>query len=531
MKSENRKTLLLVEDEVLIAMAKQQELEKYGYNVIHVNTGEKAVSMTSENHNIDLILMDIDLGKGIDGPEAAETILRDHDIPILFVSSHAEPEVVEKTEKITSYGYVVKSSSITVLDASIKMAFKLFNANMKIEESDKRQKTMLSNISDVISIIGVDGIMKYKSPNIEKWFGWQPEDLVGTSGWHNVHPDDLEVIQKAFATLLESDDSTITMEYRYKCKNGTFIPIELTATNLTKDPLINGVLLNYRDISERLMAENKIREKDIQFRKLSANMPDLIYQFTRRVDGSYYVPIASEGIKNIFGCSPEDVIDNFEPISRVLYPEDSERVIRDIEYSANNLSCFTCEFRVQIPGKPIQWIYSRSAPEQLPDGSITWYGFNSDITERKQVEELLEASEERYRGLYENSPLGYQSLDKEGCFVEANLTLCNSLGYAHDEMIGKWFGDFLAPESVEVFKINFPKFKEKGKIHAVPFDMIAKDGHAFSVEIEGEIGHDRFGHFKQTHCVIQDVTERKQKDKALKLSMFSVNNSRDAMYF
>lgn len=72
--------------------------------------------------------MDIGLGPGLDGTEVAEIIFKNRDIPIVFLSSHTEPEIVAKTEKITSYGYVVKGSGNTVLDASIKMAFKLFDA-------------------------------------------------------------------------------------------------------------------------------------------------------------------------------------------------------------------------------------------------------------------------------------------------------------------------------------------------------------------------------------------------------------------
>ncbi|NQV51454.1 MAG: PAS domain S-box protein [Candidatus Marinimicrobia bacterium] len=164
------------------------------------------------------------------------------------------------------------------------------------------------------------------------------------------------------------------------------------------NPMLNdkneivGATALARDITERKRAEEQIREKDIQFRKLSANLPDLIFQFTRRPDGSYYVPIASEGIKNIFGCSPEDVLEDFTPIGNVIYPEDAERVINDIEYSAKHLTFFTCEFRVQIPGKAIQWILSRSTPEKLDDGSITWYGFNADITLNKQAEKEIAAS-------------------------------------------------------------------------------------------------------------------------------------------
>ena len=150
----------------------------------------------------------------------------------------------------------------------------------------------------------------------------------------------------------------------------------------------------FQDISELKIAEEKVRQKDIQFRKLSSNVSDMIFQFCRKPEGTYYVPIASEGIRNIFGCTPEDVLEDFSPISRVIYPEDVARVISDIEFSAKHLTYFTCEFRVQIPGKPIQWIYSKSTPEKLPDGSIVWYGFNADISERFQSQqELIKAKE------------------------------------------------------------------------------------------------------------------------------------------
>jgi PAS domain S-box-containing protein len=159
------------------------------------------------------------------------------------------------------------------------------------------------------------------------------------------------------------------------------------------------------DITQRKQAEEKIHEKDIQFRKLSANVPDLIYQFTRSPDGSYYVPIATEGIKNIFGCQPEEVADNFEAIERVLHPEDAKRVINDIEYSATHLSNFVCEFRVLIPGKPIQWILSRSTPEKMPDGSVTWYGFNANITDRKRAETVKQIQYKIANALIETEDL------------------------------------------------------------------------------------------------------------------------------
>lgn len=124
----NSTVILLVEDETVTALVEKRLLESRGYSVRHVHTGEEAVTcvLASPSH-YDLILMDIDLGAGIDGTEAARQILHEINIPVVFLSAHTEPEVVEKTEKVSSYGFVVKNFSITVLDTSIKMALRLFD--------------------------------------------------------------------------------------------------------------------------------------------------------------------------------------------------------------------------------------------------------------------------------------------------------------------------------------------------------------------------------------------------------------------
>lgn len=168
------KTILIVEDEALIALAQKRSLEKYGYRVLAVYTGEEAVDFAQKSSDIDLILMDIDLGQGIDGTEAAERILSEHDIPIVFLSSHTEPEVVEKTEKITSYGYVVKNSSITVLDASIKMAFKLFDANQKTKQINIKLETTLNTLSDITDTDTVQTELKKSRSRYQTLFEYSP---------------------------------------------------------------------------------------------------------------------------------------------------------------------------------------------------------------------------------------------------------------------------------------------------------------------------------------------------------------------
>jgi PAS domain S-box-containing protein len=126
--------------------------------------------------------------------------------------------------------------------------------------SHSRNTSMIANISEVIGIMDANGIVTYTSPNVEKLFGWLPEDLNGRSGFSICHPDDRERISKPFNELLRKDKSVGTVEFRYACKDGSHKPIELTGINLLYDPAIHGVLLNYRDITERRNAEDTLRD-------------------------------------------------------------------------------------------------------------------------------------------------------------------------------------------------------------------------------------------------------------------------------
>jgi PAS domain S-box-containing protein len=258
----------------------------------------------------------------------------------------------------------------------------------KLNESEFRFFKLYENSPFGMVMADKNFIFKRANPVFCKMMGYNESELTKISFKEISHPDDFIKDLPYINKLINREISIYKTEKRYIRKNGETFWASLTVTSsydIDGEFLYNlGIV---EDITAQKISEAKIREKDIQFRKLSANVPGLIFQFTRNPDGKYFVPIASEGIHNIFGCAPEDVTDDFTPIGRVLYPEDADRVIRDIEYSAEHLSYFTCEFRVHIPGRDIQWIYSQSTPEQLPDGSVTWYGFNTDITQMKLVEE------------------------------------------------------------------------------------------------------------------------------------------------
>lgn len=126
--------ILLVEDEPVTAITTQRMLEKHGYRVAAAPDGEGALAMFSAQL-FDLVLMDIDLGEGMDGTETARRMLERQDVPLIFLSSHTEPEIVDRTEAISSYGYVVKNSGETVLLASIRMAFRLYRSRTLYQDT------------------------------------------------------------------------------------------------------------------------------------------------------------------------------------------------------------------------------------------------------------------------------------------------------------------------------------------------------------------------------------------------------------
>lgn len=267
----SNKTILLVEDEALIAMGEASTLTNYGYEVIIAADGENAITGVKEN-KIDLILMDIDLGQNqLDGTEVAQKILEEYDIPIVFLSSHTESEVVEKTEGITSYGYIVKTSGETVLVASIRMAFKLFDARIKEIEKDKLLRANEHYLKEAQTIAQV-GHWKLDTRTMEvtgsdelfRIFGLKQskpatlEDFVKV-----VHPDDREYDLAHIKRGMEVGEPW-DIEHRIICGDGTLKWIRAkgcAVTNSTDEVIeLVGVV---QDITKRKQAEGETQQRNL----------------------------------------------------------------------------------------------------------------------------------------------------------------------------------------------------------------------------------------------------------------------------
>ena len=184
---------------------------------------------------------------------------------------------------------------------------------------------------------------------------------------------------------------------------------------------------------------------------------------------------------------------------------------------AREKKCTHFHFRHKLSNNEIRDVEVYCGPIFFEDKELL-YSIIHDITPGVMAEEALKESEKRFRLLYENAPLSYQSLNIDGNLIDVNPKWLESLGYEKDEVLGKHFSDFLTSESGDLFIQRFPLFIENGETHDAEFEMKKKNGSTIHVTSEGVIAFEQDGSFKQTHCIFTDISDRIRNERALKES-------------
>jgi PAS domain S-box-containing protein len=379
------RTILLVEDEVLIAMAEERQLSGAGYNVITAFSGEDAIEIAVNNENrIDIILMDIDLGRGIDGTQAAMEILKHREIPVLFQSSHTEKDIVEKTEKITSYGYVVKHSGITILDASIKMAFKLHKAYKELKEKEEsllmKERAIESSIN-AIAISDPEGEIIYVNPsflklwgydNISEVIGMKASMLMKKSGKNETACDNL-------FTAGGMQGEMIALR-----KDNTVFDVETSASEIFSQQNKHlGLIAAFQDITERKLAEARINESRESYRVLVENIESMVCE----VDCNGYYTYLSPAYKKITGYSPEELLGN--PVTGHIHPDDFKHWSMICCSNKKPDNSIRGIWRFQIKNGEWRWLDCSVTYFERTPGNIRAVMISTDITERIYEEEKM----------------------------------------------------------------------------------------------------------------------------------------------
>jgi PAS domain S-box-containing protein len=141
-----------------------------------------------------------------------------------------------------------------------------------------------------------------------------------------------------------------------------------------------------------------------------------------------------------------------------------------------------------------------------------------EIDARKKAEFMLRESEKKFRLLFDDAPLSYQSLDRNGSYIQVNKAFLETTGFRLDEIIGHHFSEFMSTDSTNQLKPILQQFIQTGKLHNFEFEMFRRDGTTFWAEFEGRVSYDEQGNFIQSHSIFTDITKRKLTEIALKES-------------
>ncbi len=426
MSEENKIKILLVEDEVLIAMDEKMKLEDYGYTVITANDGEKAIRIFKEDHDIGLILMDIELGRSPNGPETTSLILKEREIPVIFLSSHKEPEIVRKTEKITSYGYIVKDSDIVVLDASIKMALKLFEAKKALTLRESYLSAIIENQPGMLWLKDTESRFLAVNKNTSDFYGLDdPGQLIGKS--------DFDICPPELAQKYRADDlKVINTKISYRIEEPIYSKEQIAGGENTgwfetyKTPIFgkNGDVIGTTgyafDITERKKAENELIKREENSRKFFEEHSSV--QLIIDPENGNIID-ANTAASKYYGWSREDLktmnINEINMLSRLETQDEMKKAKKRLK------THFEFKHRISDGSVRDVDVYSNTI---ILSGKVYLHSIIFDITEHRK-------EEERFKSVLDNSrDVIYRLNLQTGSYEYISPSAEAVVGYSPDEL-------------------------------------------------------------------------------------------------
>lgn len=432
------KTILFVDDDSTTTLLYSKILNNNGYKVITAQNGENAIEAFNQNESIDLIIMDIDLGKGIDGADTSRIILEKRDIPIVFHTSFSDQEKLEKVRNISRYGFVIKNSEKCLLLSSVEIAFELFEKHkqdeiIRISEANLRKAEQIANIGSWTWNIKTNQLEF--SDEMLRIFGIDKTSFDGTYSevFENpVHPDDRIKVEHFNLSIIKEGKS-FPNEYRVIWPDQSVHVIsspegEIIFDNTSNPSKFFGTV---QDITQRKLMENEIADRVKELECISAVLSELQNNLTVEEFCTRVIKHLTKALK---------------------FPEKTFPVIElsDNKYSninntdELNLGLFSDITAGEISYGKLCIYYSKNKhffmPEEQNLANIIADHIGTYIN-RKQTEETIREKNAFNEHLLKNVPFGMDIVDHEGniLFVNENM----------ESMFGK---DLLGKKCFEIFK-------------------------------------------------------------------------------
>jgi PAS domain S-box-containing protein len=517
---QNRKSsILIVEDEAIIAAHLERILGRLGYDVAGmVASGEEALQKVEET-TPDLVLMDIKLVGGLDGIEAAAQIRDRFGVPVVYLTGYAEDMVIQQAKTTEPYGYLAKPVHERELRATIEMALYRHKLETRLRENERWLDTTLRSIGDAVMATDRRGRVTFMNPVAENLTGWQQEEALGRDLSEVFH-----IVDETTGDVAENPVLKVTREgvvvglanhTLLINKDGTNIPIDDSGAPIRDDDgNITGVVLVFRDITERVRGEEALRESEEQLQTVLDSVQTGIVV----IDAETHViadanPIAIE----MFGIPREQIIGSV--CHDYICPEEKGRCpIIDLGQTADSSE----RVLLSADGSRVS-ILKTVVPVVLKGRQHLLESF-MDITERVRAEDALRESEERFREIIEHSQDALYKRNLEtGRYEYMSPAIVQITGYTPDEVMAMSpdeVDSLIHPEDLErlndVRRNVLETPQEDEMISPAEYRVKGKDGSYRWISDHFALLRGPEGRPSFSVATVRDITERKRAEEALR---------------
>lgn len=258
-------SILVVEDERIIAKGIEKQLKALGYGVTGLAaTGEEAIQQATEDQP-DIILMDIHLGFGMDGIEAADVIRSRFNIPVVYLTAHSDEATLQRAKVTEPFGYILKPYEDRDLHTAIEIGLYKSKMEHRLRESEQWLMGILASIGDGVIATDRKGLVRFMNPVAEQLTEWTEADALDKDlrevfpiVEEKTHEPVLNPVYNALETGLPTNLSPNTFLIR---KAGTKFPIDDVATPIRDvSGRVEGAVLVFRDITDRRRVDEHLRQ-------------------------------------------------------------------------------------------------------------------------------------------------------------------------------------------------------------------------------------------------------------------------------
>ncbi len=414
------------------------------------------------------------------------------------------PNLGEVVHDTTLHPVLDQHNECTHVLAVIENITERKRAEEKLREKERHYRTLIESSHEVIFSKDRDG--RYHSLNLNAAIGLGGtciDDIAGKTDYDLLPSEQAATLQETDNKVMESGKTVEAEEVVSNAQGHERIYLSRKWPTYDDEGRISGIGCFAVDITERKRAEAE-RARLIDILEATSD-----FVSTSTPDGE--LTYLNRAGRRMLGWPEDEAFDGREIPD--VHPDWAFHIVKNegipaaIEHGTwEGETALLRSDGTEIPVSQVIMAH------KSPAGQVEYLStIIRDIAERKRAEEELKKNEEKYRQFYEDAPLGYQSLDIRGNFLDVNGEWLRILGYSKEDVIGRCFMDFVAPEYLEVFAERFSRFKAAGKARGNEFEMLRKDGSRITVSFNGNTEIDQEGHFRRTHCIMHDITEQKKR--------------------